>query len=479
MAIKVLLVYPNFRWIPGFETKTLWNVHPYNLGLIASMIESEHEVSILDANMEKLSKEEFFDRIKENNPDVVGISVLTNEYGDAAIIAADIVKKVNQKIKTIVGGVHATSNPHVVIKNPNVNYVISGEGEYVFKDLCNFFDGKKELPENGIVYKKDGEIIDTGRASFIHDLDALPLPAYHLVDFAKYANEIQRESVDRPRDIPYARILTSRGCPFNCCFCEVETISGKKPRVRSPEHIIKEIEWLKEKYGIKALIFDDDNLFIYKDRAKKLLQLMIDKKLNLKWNAIAVAIFKLDEELVELMKESGCQYIDVAIESGVERVLKDIIHKPLDLDYARHMIKKIKELDIDLAANFVIGFPGETWNEIRQTIKFAEEIDVDYTKIFIATPLPNTELYRIAKEKGYLRKDFDFNKHLWTDGAITTPEFRPVDLKILRSYEWDRINFSKENKRKKVAQMMGITEERLNEIRKTTLARANPGDING
>lgn len=137
-------------------------------------------------------------------------------------------------------------------------------------------------------------------------------------------------------------------------------------------------------------------------------------------------------------------------------------------------MQQIKKAGIDLVVNFVIGFPGETWSEIRQTLDFAEEIDVDYVKIFVATPFPNTELFRMASEGGYLREDFDPNKHLWTDGWIETLEFRPQDLRILRAYEWDRINFTDSKKRKNIARMMDITEERLNEIRKETLKRANP-----
>ncbi len=158
---------------------------------------------------------------------------------------------------------------------------------------------------------------------------------------------------------------------------------------------------------------------------------------------------------------------------GNERVLKDIIHKPLTLDLAKEVIEKIKKRNIDLVANFIIGFPGETWDEIRETLKFAEEINVDYVRIFIATPLPNTELYKIAKEGGYLREGFSFNKHLWTDGWINTDEFTHKNLKILRAYEWDRINFKTKVKQEKTARMMRITLERLKEIRKKTLERAH------
>ena len=471
--MKVLLVYPNSRWLENYEKRTLWTVHPYNLCLLAAMIRKDYDIEILDATIDDLSHDDFAMHVIEKQPDIVGTSTLTDEYGQVGLITAKIVKEVNPGTITVLGGVHAISDPMSIITDPNVDYVVNGEGEYVFKELCAFFDGKGELPKKGILYKKDGKIIDTGTVDFIKDLDKLPLPSYDLVDFSRYTTTIQREGADAPRAFPYARILTARGCPFRCCFCEVGKISGKIPRCRSPESIIKEIEWLKDTYGIKALIFDDDNLFLFKDRAMQIFQTMIDKKMNLKWNAIAVAVFKLDEEILDVMKESGCQYLCISVESGVERVLKDIIHKPLDLDYAKRIIKKIKSLDIDLAANFVVGFPGETWAEIRQTIKFAEEIGIDYVKFFIATPLPNTELYKMAKEQDCLIDGFSFEKHLWTDGVIETDEFKPQDLKTLRAYEWDRINFSTPAKTKKIAKMMNITVEQLKKIRKETLARAH------
>jgi radical SAM superfamily enzyme YgiQ (UPF0313 family) len=116
---------------------------------------------------------------------------------------------------------------------------------------------------------------------------------------------------------------------------------------------------------------------------------MISREYNLKWNDPATAIFTLDDEMLDLMKESGCQYLGVAIESGNKRVLKEIVHKPVDLEEAKKTVRKIKERGIDVAANFIIGFPGETWEEIRDTLRFAEELNPDYVRIFIATPLPS------------------------------------------------------------------------------------------
>jgi len=465
---KVVLAIPNFRW-QDWKINTLWNVHPYNICLLSAMIEQEYDVVIVDANIDDLSKEEFATILGKEKPDVVGITVLTNEYGRAGHIAAEITKNVDKSIIVVFGGVYATNSYLSIIEDENVDYVVVGEGEYVFKNLLGYLNGHDDLPAKGIAYKRDGKLITTPRENFITDLDALPLPSYHKIDFLKYANTIPRESVDRPREFPCARILTSRGCGVGCSFCEVEYIAGKKFRFRSPDSVVDEIEWLKGQYGIKSVLFDDDNMLLSRNRAKDIFKEMSKRNLDITWNAIATAVFLLDEEMLELMKESGCQYLDIAIESSVERVLKEIIHKPINLEYAKKMVKKARELGIDTAANFIVGFPGERWDEIRQTIKFAESFDVDYVKIMIATPLPSTELCRMAKDGGYLPANFTFDDMDWSHGQIETDEFTSQDVAILRAYEWDRINFTDPERRKNIARMMNITEDELNQIRKRTL----------
>jgi len=465
---KVVLAIPNFRW-QDWKINTLWNIHPYNICLLSAMVEQEYDVVIVDANIDDLSKEEFVKILEREEPDVVGLTVLTNEYGRAGHIAAEIIKNVDKSIIVVFGGIYATNSYSSIIENQNIDYVVVGEGEYVFKNLLGYLNGRNDLPVKGIAYKRDGKIITTPRENFITDLDSLPLPSYHKIDFLKYANAIPRESVDGPREFPYARVITSRGCGIGCSFCEVEYIAGKKFRSRSPVNIVDEIEWLKTEYGIKSLLFDDDNMLLNKNRAKDIFREMIKRNLDITWNAAAVSVFLLYEEMLELMKESGCQFLDIAIESGVERVLKEIIHKPVKLEYARKMVKKVKELGIDISANFVIGFPGERWDEIRQTIRFAESLELDYVKIFIATPLPNTELYQMAKDGGYLRGNFTFEYTDWSRGQIETGEFTPQDVAILRAYEWDRINFTNPERRKNIARMMNITEDELNQIRKRTL----------
>ena len=202
---------------------------------------------------------------------------------------------------------------------------------------------------------------------------------------------------------------------------------------------------------------------------------MIDRKLDLKWNAIAVPVFYLNDELLELMKESGCQYTDMAIESGVERVLYDIVQKPVKLAHVVNMVRKAKSLGIDVNAHFILGFPGETWDEIRTTIKFAEDLGADYTKFFIAQPLPGTKMYDMVVKQNELQTGINMRTDLdWSSSRIISDEFTSRDLSVLRAYEWDRINFFDPARRTKIAKMMRISESELNKLRKDTLASTFP-----
>lgn len=466
MINKILLIVPNFVWGSNATENTLWHYIPYNLCLLAAVLETEHkyDIKIVDCFRANMKEEDFSSLIEKEQPDFVGISVLMDQYGASAHVAANLVKKVNKSIVTEVGGVYATANSQKVIEDNFIDYVISGEGEVALPQLISYINNENPVFPKGVWHRQGNEIISGGHTDLIMNLDDYPLPAYHLIDYSLYTNEVTRKSLDGPAEYPYARILTSRGCPYNCCFCQVDKIAGRKFRPRSGKKVLEEIEWLIKDYGIKSFIFDDDNLLTDRNRAIEIFNGL--KKFNVKWKMIATAAFLLDDELIELMKESGCIYVDIAIESGCERILHDIIKKPLKLEKAISVIKKLKEEKIYVAANFIIGFPGETWEEIRETIAFAEKCDADYIKLFNAIPLKGTRLYDLAVKENALIDNFDPENVNWRNGMIETDEFSARDLSILRAYEWDRINFSTVEKEKRTADMMGISIEELRKIRK-------------
>ncbi len=462
---KVMLVYPNQRWLKH-DLTTTWNLSPYALCLLAAMLEDKYEVKIIDAQFQNLTQEQLKEEIIKYQPDCVGVSVLTSEYAPILDITVKIIKAVNRNIITIAGGVHVTTQYYRVMENRDVDYAVRGEGEYVLNNFLDYLNGERAMPEKGIVYREKDGTIKHLPPDLIEDLDSLPLPNYELVDYSAYTNTGPRYGVDTINLFPYARILTSRGCPIGCSFCQVESISGRKWRSRSPEKVVDELVMLKEKYGIKAFIFEDDNPFCSKERTKKMLRLIIERKLNLKWKAAGVAVVAMDEEIFRLMSESGCQLIGMAIESGSERILKQVIKKPVDLQKVPELIKTAQKYGIFVVGNFIIGFPGETWAEIRQTLRFAETCGLDYCKIYPANPLVGTRMFDIAKKMNCIVGDED--KVDWRYGRIRSEEFGPKDISILRVYEWDRINFTDSAKRAKTAAIMGLSVEKLEEIRKAT-----------
>jgi len=465
---KIIIAYPNQKWQKN-DQNTNWDLYPATLCVLAAMVRDIVDVKIIDAHFYDLSQEKFKEEIEKYKPDYISFSILTSEYGNTLNIAAKLVKEVSPDIKIIAGGVHVTTNFENVVKNPNIDYCVRGEGENVLRDLIKYLNGAGPLPLVGLVYRKDGEIIIQNQA-VVEDLSKIPWPAYDLIDLRDYLDKSARSfGPQRPPEYPCIRMITTRGCPFGCSFCQVEVINGKKVRSRDPEDVVNELQFLKEKYGLKSIIFDDDNLLMAPNNyAKKLFALMIERQLNLKWIGGAFALFLLTDDLLDLMKQSGCVGINIAIESGNERVLKEIVHKPIkDLNKVPEIIQKIKDRGLFCLTNFIIGFPSETWDEIRDTIKFAEFCGADYVKIFIAVPLLGTKLYKIALERKCLADDMIDDTINWRYGVIKSDEWTSKDVSILRAYEWDRINFSRD-RISKTAELWGLTIEELQKIRKQT-----------
>ncbi|MGE0918211.1 B12-binding domain-containing radical SAM protein [Trichlorobacter lovleyi] len=464
---RVLLCYPNQRWLK-FDLTTTWDLSPYGICMLATTIQDRYEVKIVDAQFNNLSEEQFADQIRTFAPDLVGISLLTSEYAPILATAASIIKSVNPTTLTLAGGVHVTTQYEQVMTDTNIDYAVRGEGERVLGQFLDWLNDEAIFPTKGLVYRdaNNPKHLVTLPPDLIDDLDQLPLPNYDLVDYPAYTMHKPRYGVDSLNVFPHARILTSRGCPVGCSFCQVESISGKKWRMRSAENVVDEIVYLHNRYGIKGFIVEDDNAFVQKKRTKEMLRLLKQKKLGLSWKAAGVPIFNMDEETFKLMAETGCQLVGLPIESGVPRILKQIIKKPVDLEKAPELIRLAQRYGIFVAANFIIGFPTETWDEIRQTLRYAETCGADYCKIYAAQPLLGTELYELAKQMGCLVGDeHDVG---WRHGRICTSEFTPKDISILRAYEWDRINFTDATKREKTADIMGISLEELGRIRKQT-----------
>jgi len=462
---KVLLMQPNF----AIFGKRSWKLVPYNLSILKACLCSKYETEIYDPNFDNLTEEEIRCNIRKINPDVVGLTSFSTEYYKEIKFHTRLIKEEIPEALVIVGGVLPTVLIEQAIQDPNVDYFIMGEGEYRLPQLLHILEssGNNLLKMEGIAYRLNGLNVINPPQHFIDNLDAIPFPNYEGLDLQRYCNLNQKYAQGLiPRQFPFATTMSSRGCPYQCIFCAAQTVSGKKVRMRSSENIISEIDWLIKDYGVREVIFTDDHFLFSRKRALEIMQTIKSRNYGITWKCANVAIFCLNAEILELMRESGAYQLTISIESGDQDVLNKIIKKPVNLKKAKEIVSLIKSLDFEVICNFVFGFPGEKWDQIRRTIDYAENLDIDLVNFHIATPLPKTELMDICLQEQLIKPEQALSGY--THGVISTNEFNNFELQILRAFEWDRINFKTRDKIKTIARLQGISEEEVAEWRSRT-----------
>ncbi len=389
---------------------------PLGLAYIAAVLETEHEVNIIDANAEGwrslrkiddgllfcgLSLNEIESRIKKCNPDIVGISIPFSIAKGIASQIAQIVKSIDKNVPVVVGGPHPSVRPTQTLQVPSIDYVVIGEGEHTVVELLDSVIEDTPLKKvKGIGYKHNGEICITESREPIQDIDGLPFPARHLLPMDEYFSAFKMGRASRLMYMSNERwttMFTSRGCPFHCVFCSIHLTMGRKFRPRSPDNVVQEISHLIEKYQIKHINFEDDNMTLNKKRFERICNMIVDKNLDITWSAPnGIRADTLDQKLVYAMKRSGCKRVFVAPESGVQTVVTNIIKKNLDLKSVEHAVYLLNRTGIEVDASFVIGLPGETKEDIWKTIYYAvklRKLGVKNTGFNIATPYYGTELY--------------------------------------------------------------------------------------
>lgn len=445
---KILLIQPPCT-INKSYTKEIQP--PLGMAYIAAVLEDKFELKILDAAVEGwhteavvskqeirygLSFEQIEQRIRDFNPDLVGISCLFSMQAHNAHKVGQIAKKVNPEIITVMGGAHPTVLAKKVLEDKAIDYAVIGEGEQTISRLIDCLNQNQDTAKiDGLAFRANGQIFINPKTSFIQDLDALPFPARHLLPMEKYFAINMPHGVTSRRS-PNTSMITSRGCPAQCIFCAIHPIWGKKFRARSAENVIKEIKHLINTYGIQELQFEDDNLTFDKTRAMSIFEQMIKENLNILWTTPnGVALWAMDQPMLLSMKQSGCYRLCLALESGDQDVLHKIINKPLDLAKAKQLISFAYKNGFETDAFFVIGFPGETKAQIKRTFRFGRSLQVSNVNYYIATPYPGTRLYEQCIQGDYLVKDFDPDSLGVKKGVIITSEFTPLELEKMVSQE--------------------------------------------
>lgn len=444
---NILLIFPHRVSLKGYKEEL---APPLGLAYIAAVLEQEkYNVKIIDVgaedyyNREKvegeyirlgLSYDELEKSIREFNPDVVGVSCLfSSQFVDMCNICK-LSKNIDKNIITVVGGEHPSAMPEESLEKKYIDFVVIGEGDYSMGDLMKCLNEDGNLQKvDGLGFKKDKKMIINQKVKYIENLDELPLPARHLLPMETYF-KINFPQAGTSLKSPNTSIMTSRGCTARCIFCATSKFWGNKFRTRSVEKVLDELEHLKNEYGVKEVQFIDDNLTLDKKRAIRLFNGMIERKLDLVWcTPQGIALWSLDEEVLRKMKDSGCYEITLAIESGDKHVLNQIIRKPLKIEKVEPLVRAARKMGMITKGFFVVGLPGETLEQMQKTFDFAKKLKLDAAAFAIASPLPGTDMYTICKEKGYLKKNFSFDKLNYGKGNIETEDFTAKEVERLVS----------------------------------------------
>lgn len=441
--MRVLLIQPP---VDLFEDDERQAMPPLGLAYIAAVLErAGHEVAILDCVMagfqrlrlqpdgrfrHGLDGEDLCSEVRRFDPQLVGISNLFSAQSPAAHHVCRLVKQIRPGILTVMGGAHPSAVPEDVLADANVDYVICGEGELAMARLAKALEAGRRLPADlsGLAFRDGRTVRVIPPGPPLTDLDALPLPARHLLPMRQYFRSRAPHGTVVRRH-PCTNMITSRGCPARCSFCSIHTVWGRRFRWHSSRRVVQEIDLLINDYGVREIQFEDDNLTLNKPRMREICQAIIDRRLDLLWTTPnGVATWALDERLLELMRRAGCYHIAIAVESGSQDTLDRLIHKPLDLRKVPPIVRAARKLGMGVSAFFVVGFPGETRAEIEKTFDYAMNLDADHVHFYTATPYPGTELFRQCVEMGFLRTPVDYAQLRVGRPVIGTAEWTADDL---------------------------------------------------
>jgi len=377
------------------------------------------DIRIIDASAEDRSLTALEELMARESPDMVGFSVLTFNLLNCMEVSR-IVRKCNPRTKICFGGWHPTLYPQETIAFDFVDYIVIGEGERTFSELVKIHLEKYSTLEqklcgiNGLGYKSlDGSPVINPPREVIKNLDELPFPAYDLVDATKYSHLLAYSS-------HVVNIMTSRGCPQKCIFCDLRHTPY---RYRSPGNILEEIQFWASR-GVKEFFIQDDNFTINRKRAIEFCRLLIDARLDIKYK-ISSRVDYIDDELSAYLWKSGCYSIYFGVESGSQRVL-DYLEKGITIQDIKQSFQSARKFKISCSAYIMIGVPLEVQQDIDMTMNLIKEIKPDHLHCSICTPMPRTWLYSKLLEEGKIKNDYwlDFAKK--PDPNFKTPFASPV-----------------------------------------------------
>ncbi len=405
--MKIAFVYPGDR-------KQIFFHPPLSLGYLAAYAMkyggfSEKDIRIIDENVGERTVEQ----IAESKPDIIGITSTTPVYPRTVELAKKI-KKIDKDIPIFIGGPHATALPKETLSEKCFDLAVIGEGEASVLDLLKLYEKKYELPRDelseidGIAYADSSSVKINKPREFIKDLDSIPFPARNLMNMEFYL----KPNIYTIRGVGgrITHVMSSRGCPYDCIFCSSKLMWKRTVRYFSPEYVMSEISSLVKNYDVDGINFQDDTFCANRPRMKKICELLVNPGLNKKiFYSCQLRANLVDKEMLGWLRNSGCVQVEYGFESGSERTLKRLKKDSVTVEQNKNAVKLSHEAGLRVLGNFIIGAPGETLNDIRQTERFYKENPIDFISISILAPYPGTEIWN-AVNPSIAKLDW---KQLW------------------------------------------------------------------
>lgn len=422
--MRISLIQPRWR----IETDSLCD--PLNLGYLASYLRKKgyRDIKMYSAVFDS-------DRkiiVGASQSDIVGLNVLSSMWKHVKTLSSKI-KKRNPNVKIVIGGVHPSALPEETLRNKNIDFVVRGEGEVTFYELIEALQGARNLEDvDGISYKKNGRIFHNKNRELIEDLDSLPFPARDLMVQESYIRKYYQVWGKRS-----VSLLTSRGCPYSCSCCASGTVWNRRWRARSPANIIEELKQVISRYNVDEVHFEDANFGVNKERVIKICDLIVKKKLGITWNCLMYPN-NIDKDMLMAMKYAGCKTIGIGVESGSYKILKEYGKTNVDLGRVKRIFKISKDLGINRIAFVMLGLPSENRDTIQKTKRLLQNMQPEYATCSLLVPFPGTRFYHFAKEKGYVKDDFDWSDLYYTrvylpTNSLSKNELYKEYMKLLKS----------------------------------------------
>ncbi len=405
---------------------------PVSLAYCASVLrKAGHQVALSDCIVEEIDFEMLKSKALEFKPDLAIINTATPSIA-SDIKTNRVLKEALPDIKTAFIGIHVTALPEDVLSmDGSIDYLIRGEPEMTALELAEAIEHNKPIANiKGISYLQNGKPMHNPPREPLRNLDDLPFPAYDLIEHDKYIMPFLGKR--------FLLIATGRGCPYRCNFCADTTYYGHKLNLRSPSSIADEMEWAIRSFNINHFLFWSESFTINQRFAEAVADEIIARKLDVHWVCNS-RVDNVNPRMLGKFKQAGCWMVGYGIESGSQRVL-ELMNKKTTLDDARQAVKWTKQAGLEVTGHCVIGYPGETEQEIWQTLRFAIELDLDFAQFYCAVPFPGSELYETAREGGLINnRDWTFYEQNFS--VFETEQLSSERIMELRSKLYRRFYF--------------------------------------